>query len=48
MKIIIMNSNRNSWYSNKLGKVYDVKEIKKDGFLTKDGLVEKSDAQIIE
>lgn len=47
MKIIIMSSNKNSWYSKKLGKTYDVKEIKKDSFLTKEGLVRKSDAQII-
>lgn len=47
MKVIIMNSDKNSWYSKKIGKTYDVKEIKKDGFLTKDGLIKKSDAQII-
>ncbi|MCD3223799.1 hypothetical protein [Clostridium botulinum] len=47
MKIIIMRSDRNSWYSKKLGKTYDVKDIKKDSFLTKDGLIKKSDAQII-
>lgn len=47
MKIIIMNGNKDKWYSGKVGKVYKVQEVK-DVYVTKDGPVSKKDAEIIE
>lgn len=48
MKIIIMNGNRGTWYSGKVGKVYKVQEIRDKAYITKDGLINKEDAEIIE
>lgn len=48
MKIIIMNANKNDWYSSKLGKVYEVRRINKLSYTTKFGEVSKEDAQIVE
>ncbi|MCD3234595.1 hypothetical protein IRP63_05310 [Clostridium botulinum] len=48
MKIIIMNANKNDWYSSKLGKVYEVKKINKFSYTTRQGEVSKHDAQIVE
>ncbi|WP_164968346.1 hypothetical protein [Clostridium tetani] len=48
MKIIIMNGNRGTWYSGKVGKVYKVQEIRDKAYITKDGAISKKDAEIIE
>lgn len=47
MKIIIMNGNKDKWYSGKVGKVYRAQEVK-DVYVTKDGVVKKQDAEVIE
>lgn len=48
MKIIIMNGSKSSWYKDKIGKVYKVQAVKEDGYITKDGLVLKLHAEVIE
>lgn len=48
MKIIIMNGSKSSWYGNKIGKVFKVQAVEEDGYITKDGLVLKSHAEVIE
>lgn len=48
MKIIIMNGNKDTWYSSKVGKVYKVQQIRNTTYLTKLGVVRKRDAEIIE
>lgn len=49
MKIIIMNGNKSSWYGNKIGKVFRVQAIDaNEEYITKDGTVLKTDAEIIE
>lgn len=48
MKIIIMNGSKLSWYGNKIGKVFKVQAIGEDGYITTDGAVLKTDAEIIE
>ncbi|WMJ81958.1 hypothetical protein RBU49_06835 [Clostridium sp. MB40-C1] len=48
MKILIMScSNKNLWYSNKIGKTYEVKKQLNSSYLTKDGGVSKEDAEVI-
>ena len=48
MKIIIMNGNKDIWYSTKIGKVYKVQSIKKTTYMTQEGSVRKRDAEVIE
>ena len=48
MKIIIMNGNRDTWYAKKAGKVYKVQATKGRAYVTKDGVIRKEDAEIIE
>lgn len=48
MKIIIMNGNKDKWYSGKVGKVYKVQEVKGRTYVTKGGAVTKEDAEIID
>ncbi|WP_164968928.1 hypothetical protein [Clostridium tetani] len=48
MKIIIMNGNKDKWYSGKVGKVYKVQQIRDKAYATKDGVIRKEDAEIIE
>lgn len=51
MKIIIMNcDNKYFWYKDKIGKTYKVEQLswpEKD-YITKVGIVRKSDSQVIE
>lgn len=48
MKILIMAYNNSSWYKSKIGKVYKVQAIKNGNYITKDGLILKKDAEVIE
>ncbi|BDR82532.1 hypothetical protein [Clostridium tetani] len=48
MKIIIMNGNKDKWYSSKVGKVYKVQEIRDKSYVTKDGVIRKEDTEVIE
>lgn len=48
MKIIIMNGKKNTWYEKKVGKVYKVQEIRDKAYITKDGVIRKEDAEVIE
>ncbi|WP_164968181.1 hypothetical protein [Clostridium tetani] len=48
MKIIIMNGKKNTWYEKKVGKVYKVQQIRDKAYVTKDGVIKKQDAEVIE
>jgi len=49
MKVMVMScNNKNLWYANKIGKVYEVKKVNNSNYLTKDGGIDKEDAAVIE
>lgn len=49
MKVMIMScNNKNLWYANKIGKVYEVKKVNNSNYLTKDGCIDKADVEVIE
>lgn len=52
MRIIVMKSdNKNYWYKDKVGKVYKVEgesQPGRDSWITKDGIIRKSDCEVIE
>ncbi len=47
MQIIIMSYSSYSWYKNKIGKVYKIQSVQDGNYVTKDGTINKGDAEVV-